>query len=310
MKIDRLLSIVIMLLNRERVQAKDLAEHFGVSVRTIYRDIDAINEAGIPIVTYQGNNGGLGIVDTYKIDRQVLTLNDMVSILSVLKGVNSSFQDNQLHNAIEKIHALVPGDKQEYLARHMDHLVVDVMPWGMNDAQKEKIISLQQVIAGSRLIRFIYHDTNGSRSQRAVEAMTLVYKAAAWYLFGFCRLRNDYRLFRLSRIKGLELLDEPFVRKDVGYREYEKTHSSNVKMIKLVVRFSKAIRHNVEDYFEDSSLLHLDNGDIVATFEIPDNDWVLSYLLSFGDNAEVIEPKKMRDLLQEKAKKLIALYQT
>ncbi|RUM36698.1 MAG: YafY family transcriptional regulator, partial [Desulfobulbus sp.] len=147
MKLDRLLSIVIMLLNRQRVQAKDLADHFEVSTRTIYRDIEAINRAGIPVVTHQGNKGGLGIIDSYKLDRQVLTLQDMVTMLSVLKGVNSTFKDRQINNAIEKIHALVPEHKQEFVKNHVDQIVIDVMPWGSSLKHKEKMMTLQQAIA-------------------------------------------------------------------------------------------------------------------------------------------------------------------
>lgn len=310
MKLDRLLSIVIMLLNRQRVQAKDLADHFKISVRTIYRDIDAINRAGIPIVTHQGHNGGLEIVDNYKIDRQILTLQDMVSMLSVLKGMNSTFKDRQIDNAIEKIHALVPQSKQEYVRNRVDQIIIDVMPWGMNNWQKDKMLSLQKSIAGNHLVKFSYRDSNGTKSQRTVEPMTLIFKATSWYIFAYCHLRNDFRIFKLTRIDKLEVLEETFTRKAADYREYDRMYSGNVKMIRLVIRFSQEIRHNVEDYFEKSCLEYLKNGDIKATFELPDNDWVISYLLSLGEHAEVLKPEKIRIILQEKAKKVAALYQT
>jgi len=310
MKLDRLLSIVIMLLNRQRVQARDLADHFNVSVRTIYRDIDAINRAGIPIVTHQGHNGGLGIVDNYKIDRQVLTLQDMVSMLSVLKGINSTFKDRQINDAIEKIHALVPENKQDYVRSHVDQIVIDIMPWGMNNWQKDRMLLFQQAIADSCLVKFSYHDSNGTRSQRTVEPLTLIFKATAWYIFAYCRLRNDFRFFKLTRIDNIETLEETFTRKSVDYKKYDRMYSGSVKMIQLVIRFSKKIRHNVEDYFEKSCLEYLNNGDITATFELPDNDWVLSYLLSLGEHAEVLKPQRIRHILQEKATKIATLYQT
>lgn len=310
MKLDRLLSIVIMLLNRQRVRAKDLADHFNVSVRTIYRDIDAINRAGIPIVTYQGHNGGLGIVDNYKIDHQVLTLQDMVSMLSVLKGVNSTFQDRQIDDAIEKIHALVPSNKQDYVRSHVDQIVIDVLPWGMNNWQKTKMLSLQKATATKHLVQFSYRDSNGTGSQRTVEPMTLIFKATSWYIFAYCRLRNDFRFFKLTRRDKLEVLEETFSRKAVDYKKYDRMDSKNVKMTRLVIRFSKQIRHNVEDYFEKPCLEYMKNGDITATFELPDNDWVISYLLSLGEHAEVLKPEKIRILLQKKAKKIVALYQT
>ncbi len=308
MKLDRLLSIVIMLLNRKRVQARDLAEHFNVSVRTIYRDIDAINRAGIPIVTYQGNKGGLEIVEGYRLDRQVLSLEDMISMLSVLKGINTTFKDRQIDDAIEKLHALVPKEKQEYVNSYIDRMVIDVMPWGMPQGQKEKMFLLQQAIAENHLVSFSYRDAFGKGSLRTVEPMTLLFKATAWYLFAFCRLRSDFRLFRLGRIRGLTASQQTFIRKNTDYREHAETTADTAEMITLVIKFAKSIRHNVEDYVEESGLEYLENGDVIATFELPDNDWVLSYLLSLGEDAEVLEPTYMKVLLQEKAKKIIALY--
>jgi len=308
MKLDRLLSIIIMLLNRERMQAKDLADHFDVSIRTIYRDIDAINSAGIPIVTYQGNNGGLGIVDNYKLDRQLLTLKDMVSMLSVLKGINNTFKDRQLSDAIEKIHALVPDSKQEFVKNHVDQIVIDVMPWGTNDGQKKTMVSLQHAIAGNRLVKFSYCDGNGTKSARTVEPMTLILKATVWYLFAYCKLRNDFRLFRLSRIKQYEMLTKTYIRRVADYKQYDSSFPDNVKMIQMVIKFSKSIRQNAEDYFDKSFLQYEKNGDIIATFELPENDWIQSYLMSLGEHAEVIKPKRMRLLLKEKAKKIAALY--
>ncbi len=308
MKLDRLLSIVIMLLNRDRVQAGDLAEHFGVSVRTIYRDIDAINRAGIPIVTYQGNKGGLGIIDGYTLDRQVLTLQDMVSMLSVLKGVNSTFQDRQIHDAIEKIHSLVPEEKQDYVRNHADRVVIDVMPWGMPGRQKEKMVLLQQAIAENYLVDFSYCDCTGARSRRTIEPMTLLFKATTWYVFAYCRLRSDFRLFRLSRMRRLVVLKTTFIRKNSDYNQYDQMSSGAAKMVQLVINFKKSIAQNVEDYVDESCLKYMENGDIIATVEMPENDWIISWLLSLGEHVEVIKPERMRTLLQEKARKIIGIY--
>ena len=308
MKIDRLLAIIIMLLNRNRVQARDLAEHFEVSTRTIYRDIETINNAGIPIVTHQGNNGGLAIIDSYKLDRQVLTLKDMVTMLSVLKGVNSTFNDRQITQAIEKIHALVPENKQNYVKNHLDRVVIDIMPWGTSPRQQEKMVSLQQAIANNMCCNITYQDNNGVVSQRKIEPMTLVFKSTAWYLFAYCTMREDFRIFKVGRIFRLAMLAETFRRKNVSWSEYDTMDTGSTKMIKLVVHFSKKIRHIVEEYFEKSQLENLASGDMIATFELPDNDWVISYLLSLGDDAELLEPKYLRTLLQKKAKKISNLY--
>ncbi len=298
-----------MLLNRDRVQAGELAEYFEVSTRTIYRDIDAINRAGIPVVTHQGNKGGVGIVKGYRLDRQVLTLDDMVSMLSILKGVNATFQDRRIDRSIEKLHTLIPAERQDEVQKQISSLVIDVMPWGIRH-QDEKIELLQGAIWDCFLIEFSYRDGNGARSRRTVEPMTLVFKSTAWYLFAYCRLRSDFRLFRLTRMAELVLSEKRFNRRPGQYQQYDSRCTDTTQMIKLKVRFSAEIRNIIEDYFEESFLRYLDGGDILAIFEIPDNDWILSWLLSLGDKAELIEPVKMRVLLREKANKIKKLYQT
>ncbi len=310
MKLERLLSIVIMLLNRKRVRAQELADHFEVSCRTIYRDIETINKAGIPIVTYQGNSGGLGIVDSYKLDRQVLTLQDMVTMLSVLQGVNSTFKDKQISSAIEKIHALVPANKQEYVDNHAEQIMIDVMPWGSSPAHKEKLLSLQRAIAENLLCTISYQDSNGTATSRNIEPMTLIFKATAWYLFSYCSKRHDFRLFKVNRINRLEVTSQVFSRRNTEYQQYDSMMNESGTVISLVVRFSRKIRHIVEEYFEQSQIIIHENGDMQASFELPDNDWVLSYLLSLGDDAEVIKPQHLRLLLQKKARNIVRLYQT
>lgn len=131
-----MLTITIMLLNRERISAKELADKFEISVRTVYRDIEAINLAGIPIISYSGNNGGFGIMENYKIDRQLLTLNDMTAILSALKGVNTTLEDRELDSAIEKIKSLLPRDRAFEMDQRSEQIIFDILPWGPGSRQK------------------------------------------------------------------------------------------------------------------------------------------------------------------------------
>jgi len=229
-------------------------------------------------------------------------------MLSVLKGMNSTFKDRQLQAAIEKIDAIVPENKQDFVRNHVEQIVIDVMPWGISGGQKRNMEALQQAIAGKWISRFSYRDSNGESSIRSVEPMTLIFKATAWYLFAYCELRSDFRLFRLTRMNQLEILKQHYIRRPVNYKEYDSSLPEKEKMIRLVVKFSKRIRQNAEDYFDESSLKYEKNGDIIANFELPENDWVASYLLSLGEYAEVLEPERMRILLQEKAKKIATLY--
>lgn len=308
MRIDRMLSIIVMLLNRDKISARELSDKFEVSIRTIYRDIDAINLAGVPIVSYSGNNGGFGILDNYKIDHQLLTFNDMCAMLSALKGVNTTLEDKELDSAIEKIKSLVPKDKTDSLDLYLQQIVIDMLPWGYTNVKKERMKLIQKAIFNSNILKFNYKNTKGEDSIRKVEPMTLIYKGYAWYLFSFCYFKNEYRIFRLSRMRNLEILNDTFIRKNTTYHDFMKPDLTNDKIVNIVLKFSPEVRVRVEDYFEEEQVEYKDNGDMIVNVSFPDDQWVYSYILSFGENVEVIEPEHIRKIIQNKAEQIINNY--
>ncbi len=215
MKIERLLAITIMLLNRRKVTAKELSEYFGVSIRTIYRDVETLNHSGIPVISWQGYEGGFCISDNYKLSRQLLTFDDMLSILTTLKGINKTLKNRDIDNSIEKISALIPEDKEEAYQVHSDSFIIDISPWGANEIHEQVVQTVHQAIGNSLLISFKYIGANGKESDRIVEPHTLVMKSFSWYLLAFCKLRNEFRVFRLQRMHNVEISNEHFVRRKV-----------------------------------------------------------------------------------------------
>lgn len=299
-----------MLLNRKRITARELAEKFEVSIRTVYRDIDAINLAGIPITSHQGSDGGFGIIDTYKIDRQLLTLNDMLAMLSALKGINTTLEDRELDSAIEKITSLVPKDKTEQLNLHLEQLVIDILPWGYTKKQREKLKEIHHSIISNRLLNFHYRNYKGEKNVRTVEPMTLLFKGYAWYLFAYCCLRQDYRIFRLSRMYFLDTLEKQFVRREKSVHEVMKPDIDTNYWTHLVLKFSPKARVRVEDYFDEEQIEIQQNGDLIVKVSFPEDEWVYSIILSYGEFVEVLQPQHIRKIIQEKAKKIINYYQT
>lgn len=308
MRIDRMLGITVMLLNKDRISARELADKYEVSVRTIYRDIEAINMAGIPIVAYSGNNGGFGIMSNFRLDRQLLTFQDMLSMLSALKGINSTLEDKELDTAIEKITNLVPEDKTTQLQQYLQHVTIDVRPWGYREKQKKYVKCIHGAIVNSVLIEFTYSNNKGEVKRRAVEPMTLLFKGYAWYLFAFCKAKNDFRLFRLSRIKDLTVTNTNFKRKNVTYDEHSSSSFDPSTLINLVLKFSSALKMKVEEYFDEEIIEYLENGDMIVRVRFPEEDWLYSMILGFGEQAEVLEPKHIREKIAEKAEKIFSLY--
>ena len=308
MRIDRMLGITVMLLNKDRVSAREIAEKYEVSVRTIYRDIEAINMAGIPVVAHSGINGGFGIMKNFKLDRQLLTFQDMLSILSALKGINTTLEDRDLDTAIEKITNLVPREKTPELQQYLQHVSVDIQPWGYRERQKKYVKVIHNAIVDLKLIEFTYNNSKGEIVKRIVEPMTLLFKGYAWYLFAYCRLKNDYRLFRLSRIKNLELTDTTFKRKNVTYEEHSSSSFDRSSFIDLILKFDPSVKVRVEEFFEDESIELADDGYLIVKLSLPEDEWIYSTLLSFGECVEVLSPGHIREIIAEKAEKILAVY--
>ncbi|MBD3419623.1 MAG: WYL domain-containing protein [Chitinivibrionales bacterium] len=308
MKIDRLLAIIVMLLNRRKATARELAEHFGVSIRTIYRDVESINNAGIPVVAYQGYEGGFCIMDNYKLNRQLLTFDDMVSILTALKGVNTTFKDREITNAIEKISALIPDDKEQDYLRHSEQFVMDILPWGYGKRQQKCIQDIYVAISSSHLLNFTYCNAQGSVSSRTVEPMTLVFKAPGWYLFAWCCTRADYRVFKLSRMKQVMITLKHFRRRKKTYHEYFAPDYDPRPHIDIVLKFGPAARHKVEDWFHDDTLEFAEDGSCTVTFPVPEDDWIYSMILSYGADVEVLSPTRIRETVRNKAEAIAQKY--
>jgi predicted DNA-binding transcriptional regulator YafY len=310
MRIDRLLGITVTLLNRDRIAARELADRFEVSVRTIYRDLETIHLAGIPVVSHAGHQGGYGILDTFRIDRQVLTFEDIVSLVSTLRGVNSALENRELDAAVEKIANLLPRHGDETLKQISERIVIDILPLGYAKKQKDRFQSVHRAVMERRLVRFDYCNNRGESSSRSVEPMTLVFKGTTWYLFAFCRLKMDYRLFRLSRMTPPVLLDETFERRNKSFQEFFAPDPSPPGNVDLKLRFSPQIRIRVEDFFDPDQIRMDASGRLLVDVVFPEDEWVYSFLLGFGEHLEVLAPDRIRDLLRKKAEKIQVVYQT
>ena len=225
MKIDRLLSIIVILLNKDNITAKELANRFEVSVRTIYRDIETINLAGIPIVSSQGRDGGFSILDNYRMSHQLLTLDDMTSIIIALKNIGNFSENENIDITIDKISNIVPKDKKQEFDYHFNELIICDLPWGYrsNSKDKEKYRIIYEAIREERLVNIEYRDPYGKITERKIEPMSLVLKGLNWYVFSYCNSRNDYRFFRLSRIHKINILEKRFNRRDISYEEFLKS---------------------------------------------------------------------------------------
>ena len=288
MKMERLIGILSILLQQEKVTAPELAEQFEVSRRTIQRDIDSLCRAGIPIVTTQGAGGGISIMEGYRVDRTVLTAPEMQAILAGLRSLDSVSGTRRYTQLMEKLSAgtggLVPGGA---------HMLIDLSSW-YKTSLPLKIELIQSAIEQRHTICFTYFSPKGE-SVRTVEPHFLVFHWSAWYVWGWCRMREDFRMFKLNRMTDLTA-GEPFEPRSAPLPDLEPERIFPAKY-QVTVLFDPSCHWRlVEEYGVDRFTVEPD-GRLRFTGGFPDADSVLSWVLTFGNKAELLEPEELREQL-------------
>lgn len=292
MKENRLFKIVYFILEKGRVTASELAEKFEVSVRTIYRDIDVISSAGIPIYVTAGRHGGIQILDNYVLDKAFFSDKEQQDIILALQSL--SVIDDACETALlTKISAL-------FNTRLENWVEVDFGRWGSSTQDHVKFELLKKAVITHKAVNIVYVSSSCKKTTRKIHTLKLFYKSKDWYVKGYCTERQDFRLFKINRIISCELLDEDFT--PVEFPDLQDTEQENDK--KIVLRFPKEMAYRVYDAFKDDDLTEQENGDLIAAAYMPEDTWLIGYLLSFGAYVEVIEPAYLRGILSAEAKKI------
>jgi predicted DNA-binding transcriptional regulator YafY len=302
-KLDRLLSITMMLINNDIVTAKDLADKFEVSIRTIYRDIEVLGAAGIPVISYQGINGGFGIMEGFKIERGLLNDKDIDSLTAILKGISTIFGDRKYDDTLNKIQNLSTN-------KNNDALIMDFNNWDYHGFIKNALNSIRSAIERCKIIKFNYTNASGENLSRVVEPLTLVLKYNTWYLYAFCRNKSDYRLFKVSRIRGLEMTEEAFSFDKERIEEFKFQWELDGKdnFIDLELKFSSNVSAKALDLFNGGNISFNNDGTLIVRGHFPEDEWIYSTILSFGKSVEVLNPPHIKSIIKQKAKEIFDLY--
>jgi len=315
MKLERLMAITILLLNRKRVQAQELADRMEVSLRTIYRDLDSLNLAGIPIVSYTGAEGGYEIMDSFRLDRQMLSLDELIALSTALRGLQSTQAVHHSHmdRLLDKVGALVSQAEQGRLSER-EQLIVDFTPWRKSEVERAKYEALQQAIRETKLIQFGYTDVQGEVTQRCVEPIGLVLKRYTWYLHGYCLTREDYRTFRLSRIHHLQIRPDTYDRRDVALAKLNERMDAQLRAdrheqtCRLVLEFSGDAKVAAVDHFDEQDIERLPSGSLLVRTTVPRQKWLIGFLLHFKTDVIVREPADLAAEVKKAALEIAAMY--
>ena len=302
MKLERLISIIFKLLNNEILSASSLADEFQVSTRTIYRDIEAICAAGIPVVSYQGTNGGFGIIEGYKFDRSLIGSYDILSLITVLSSLSSIFEDKEVEHTIERLKMLDTSGNNRTLLVDLDS----------HRTEPNSLMDLRKAIHEKRVIRFDYVSNKNEFTSRELEPVHLHYKYRNWYLYGYCRERQNYREFRVSRMMGIILTEKTFVQ--THERKEDSTYSDdNLEGFEdVVIWVNPNSLAGVLDQFQNSAKVMNSDGSMTITLSVYQPlhaRWLKSILLSFGSGAKVIKPVELQSIIIDEAKKIMKVYE-
>ena len=301
MQIDRLIQIVFLLLRHENITAKQLAKELCVSTRTIYRDINILSVAGIPITSQKGFGGGLSLLQGFSLDKSYFTQeeqNNIVQALQILKSSNYPDADKSLN----KVAGLFSHNLQS------EWLEIDFSYWGSPEKERNNITALERAIINKYVITFTYFNAELTVTHQTVEPLKLVFKSHSWYLVAYSENKKDIRTFKMSRIRELQITSQLFDRelpKDFSITPvYKEEYNTPV----FILHFSEKIAYKVYDEFQEKYIKKLDDGTLEVTFRYQLSNWTFLYLLSFGEYVEIIEPVEARNILKEKAKKIFSMY--
>lgn len=288
---SRLFKILYYLLDKGHATAPELATKFEVSPRTIYRDVEALSSAGIPVYTELGRKGGIYLLHDFILDKTILSKNERQEVLTAIQSIAATGYTSVEELRI-KLSAIFNISTENWLE-------VDFSHWGKSTCDNSKFEVLKTSIIQHKEIKIVYESTN-KRSERIIQPLKLSYKSKEWYLKAFCLKKQDFRIFKLNRILKLELLTQTFIPK--LYPESENKLKQSYS--RIVLLFSKEIAYRVYDEFEETQIKYQKNGDFIVSTKMPIDTWLIGYLLSFGSQVEIMEPKYLKKILAAQAQKI------
>lgn len=308
MKISRLISIILILNERKRVSAHELSELMEVSQRTIYRDIEAINIAGIPVYSIPGVGGGFEIMENFKIDKNTFTENELASLLISNSNFPEKLKNNDFFNTNLKIKSLIPKEKLNSIETQVEQFQMDSNHWNELRNTDNQLVKFKNAIQNNQILKIKYINHLGNKTEREVEAYQLILKAGHWYVYVYCYLRDDFRLLKLNRVIHLQVLDIKFTKK-VYIAPLLSTNRIFEKLkMTIKLRVHESIVERLLDFCDYDSFSQENNRYYVVDFPFIDNSYYFGLILSFGDKCEVIEPTEIRNKMKQTIKKMADNY--
>lgn len=301
MQNDILLGMLFTLVSEKKCTAKRLAAKYEISVRTVYRYLDVLNQAGVPLVSFQGAGGGVAVADNFRLDRTYFTKAEYDKIISALEAFDISAGGESA--LIDKFKALSMSDSPGYILQS-ENLFVDTP---MTDGAKNKMEAFGEAIYGNKVCRIVYHSRKGEITDRKILPHAFTFKDGQWYVYAFCRSRNDFRLFKVSRVYSVFVTDETFERLPLPPKRQSEDEYSALPRVEISLEVSEKCRPDVEEWLGIENVRRSGNGFYASAVQVYDRQ-LISRLMSFGDGVKVLAPQEVRDDVQRTLKAALSVY--
>ncbi|GKX27623.1 transcriptional regulator [Vallitalea longa] len=302
MRVDRLFQIVYLLLDKKQMTAKELADILEVSTRTVYRDVDALSMAGVPIYANKGKYGGISLLDNFVINKSILSNDEQNKILIGLELLKATDYEN-VDDAILKIKTLFQKNNDNWIE-------VDFSYWGSSQDEKNKFEDLKNALTTCKSIQFDYYNFNGDKSNRVVNPLKLIFKQKDWYLLGYCLMRKDYRVFKIYRIDNLKIINKMFDRDKYKPIDINYLFNNISQEFTMKINLSGRVKHRVFNEFQLKDIFKKSDGSYDITFNAVEDEWLYNYIISFGSDIKVIAPNYINDIIRKKLQKTLDNYYT
>jgi len=299
MQIDRMFGILTILLQNDRVTAKHLAEKFEVSTRTIGRDIDALCRAGMPLISYAGAGGGVSIAEGFKLDRSILTAQELSGIMAALKAIGSVSSASRIEQTLDKL-----GANNNTMVSSHEPIIINLASHYQGHLTSS-IEAIKSAVAGRQIIEFDYYYSKGEAHKR-IEPYFIAFQWTSWYVFGFCLERQDWRIFKLTRLQNIAVCDETYAIRDIPPEKHNfNSHFSDD--IKLVALFDPSVEYQLIETYGLQSYTKTTEG-LLLQIGFTNRSYILSWLMSFGDKVKVVEPSSIAEEIKFAAEKILSFY--
>jgi len=286
-------------MNKKSVPAREFAERFGVSTRTIYRDVDTLSLAGIPVYTEKGKGGGISLLPDFVLNKSILSEHEQREILAALHGL-SNIKTSETSQVLKRLSVV-------FNKKAVNWMEADFSGWNHLD---DFFNDFKVAIIERRIAEFDYYNTHGEKTFRRIEPVQLWFKFRAWYIRGFCLKKQDMRLYKMSRVKNLVITSEHFYERDTHSElgDTEQAMPINLLFTTLKLYIAPEMSYRVFDEFDEDAVQQQADGSFIVDVSLPDDNWIMSFILSFGEHIEVLEPEHLRKALRDKAQKIANKY--